>query len=181
MLRINTGAILVNDIKFYESYVGIHFYDMNEHNSYMQRVNNAIIKVTGSPISNFKNLTMQYNAKVNYDKLEIIFEGNKILTKNTDYIKRIMSGNRADFYLYYEYRFENRSYYICPVLVAIVITKPKNKMDDSCVICFEDINERIALIPCGHASFCKKCITALTKKTCPICGSDYTNHCKIYI
>ncbi len=41
--------------------------------------------------------------------------------------------------------------------------------DEDCVICMVNPKERICLSPCGHASFCRACIKAISSKANPIC------------
>jgi len=42
-----------------------------------------------------------------------------------------------------------------------------------CCICFEAPPNKIALVPCGHTSFCSGCIGRLREKKCPICMQHY--------
>jgi len=57
----------------------------------------------------------------------------------------------------------------------------KEKLAESpkqfCVICEEKFVE-VALLPCGHLSFCSKCAEPL--KQCPICRKDVTQTARIY-
>ena len=55
----------------------------------------------------------------------------------------------------------------------------KRKTDDSeCKVCFDTIETRAALIPCGHAQFCAACATKL--RQCPLCQKPITSTLKIF-
>jgi hypothetical protein len=57
-----------------------------------------------------------------------------------------------------------------------------NKQDQAfnkdCCICFEEIKERITLIPCGHTTICTICIKELS--ICPLCKREINSHMRIY-
>jgi len=55
----------------------------------------------------------------------------------------------------------------------------RKKSEGECVICFEELEQRIALLPCGHATFCKTCAKKLN--ICPICKSNIVSQSKIYL
>lgn len=59
----------------------------------------------------------------------------------------------------------------------------KNKSDDEgsndCVVCFEPIASKFALLPCGHTQTCECCIPSL-KKICPICRTPIATSVRIY-
>lgn len=40
---------------------------------------------------------------------------------------------------------------------------------NECVVCFEAIKKKIAIIPCGHTSSCKQCLDSFELKKCPVC------------
>lgn len=48
----------------------------------------------------------------------------------------------------------------------IIMTRYKRN-EDTCVVCMNDINQKIALVPCGHTNLCKECTQSL--KECPTC------------
>ena len=52
--------------------------------------------------------------------------------------------------------------------------------DNICKLCCDEIEVNIALIPCGHANYCKRCIDDLEKKECPICREGFKNTLRIY-
>lgn len=55
--------------------------------------------------------------------------------------------------------------------------------DNDCIICFNEIKNKVALIPCGHTKFCEKCINDIKDvkdKQCPICRVKYTSILKIF-
>jgi len=54
----------------------------------------------------------------------------------------------------------------------------KNITNDCC-ICFDKIDQKIVLIPCGHTTICENCIGDINK--CPICMSQFTQYVKIFI
>lgn len=49
-----------------------------------------------------------------------------------------------------------------------------------CNICFEPIEKFVALIPCGHSSFCIECLKNISN-ICPICTTTFTSCMNIYI
>lgn len=48
-----------------------------------------------------------------------------------------------------------------------------------CVVCFEDIEEKYAFVPCGHTSVCSTCSPRLNQ--CPECRSEIKQRIKIFI
>jgi hypothetical protein len=48
-----------------------------------------------------------------------------------------------------------------------------------CCICFENIIEKYALIPCGHVTTCKTCIPQL-KNGCPVCRKIIFSYIQIF-
>jgi len=62
--------------------------------------------------------------------------------------------------------------------IPLKIIPPKNVTNDCC-ICFDKIDQKIALVSCGHTSVCENCIVDINK--CPICMSSFTQHVKIII
>ena len=59
-----------------------------------------------------------------------------------------------------------------------IIIKEKNE----CIICYKEINKKIALIPCGHTTICKDCsqLQYDSNKKCPICRSEITQIVNIF-
>jgi hypothetical protein len=57
--------------------------------------------------------------------------------------------------------------------------KPQIISPDDCHMCFQKLNIKIALIPCGHTSVCQKCVTNIDK--CPICDAQITLSVKLFI
>jgi hypothetical protein len=49
---------------------------------------------------------------------------------------------------------------------------------DGCSVCFEDIKEKYACVPCGHTTTCYNCLTDLT--TCPICRTVIESKLKLF-
>lgn len=56
---------------------------------------------------------------------------------------------------------------------------PKSN-DMECCICYNAINEKIILIPCGHIRFCIPCIDKLPNKKCPLCAQDFEQYYRIF-
>ena len=48
-----------------------------------------------------------------------------------------------------------------------------------CSVCLEEIQTRVALIPCGHTTFCKSCGDTL--KTCPLCRAKVVQVQTIFV
>lgn len=76
----------------------------------------------------------------------------------------------------YDYSCYNFTPYTFKDVVPVIRQIKKNK----CAICFEEIPQKIALDPCGHATMCSKCIDGLKHKICPICMRSYDKYIKIY-
>jgi hypothetical protein len=51
--------------------------------------------------------------------------------------------------------------------------------DTLCRICFANEIDTV-IVPCGHLSFCGKCVAKLITKVCPICQNRFTNAVKVY-
>lgn len=58
------------------------------------------------------------------------------------------------------------------------ISNFKNKV--KCAICFNQIERKVALIPCGHSKCCKPCLININEKKCPICRISFDNFLDIY-
>ncbi|ATZ81076.1 RING-finger domain-containing protein [Bodo saltans virus] len=52
--------------------------------------------------------------------------------------------------------------------------------DNECVICYEIIQEKMVLVPCGHTNICKICFAKIKKLQCPICTNNVTMQIKIF-
>ena len=52
--------------------------------------------------------------------------------------------------------------------------------DMECCICYNPINEKIVLVPCGHIRFCLGCIDQLSNKKCPICAQGFEKYYRIF-
>lgn len=62
----------------------------------------------------------------------------------------------------------------------------KNAMSDQsisndCCVCFENIEQRIGLIPCGHTTVCEKCVSNARDKKCPLCRQLFTEYVKLFL
>ena len=55
-----------------------------------------------------------------------------------------------------------------------------SKNINNCCICFEDIDIRYVLIPCGHSQICYNCINKLDC-ICPICKKYFDNHIRVFL
>lgn len=49
-----------------------------------------------------------------------------------------------------------------------------------CVVCFDDITKKKALVPCGHTNVCSTCFEKLKNKSCPTCRKEIIMHIDIY-
>lgn len=49
-----------------------------------------------------------------------------------------------------------------------------------CLICLETIEQRYALLPCGHTQFCKDCINKINNRKCPMCMQIIRSHVKLH-
>jgi len=47
-----------------------------------------------------------------------------------------------------------------------------------CCVCFDQIKEKIGLVPCGHTAICTQCASNINK--CPICTVPFTQFIKIF-
>ena len=65
------------------------------------------------------------------------------------------------------------------------LNKPKAKMDDDCIICFNPKRGIFAFLPCGHAMTCENCskstIASSDKPECPTCRQPVTIYQKIFL
>jgi len=80
---------------------------------------------------------------------------------------------------------------IVPTIPPIIISnQPVENVNESmidsknntveCCICFEALTNKIALVPCGHTTFCSECIDKLREKKCPICMQRYRSVISIF-
>merc|ERR1712029_919232 len=50
-----------------------------------------------------------------------------------------------------------------------------------CKLCFEEIREFCALVPCGHACLCYQCAKKIERRGCPFCREDIRSVLKIFL
>lgn len=55
----------------------------------------------------------------------------------------------------------------------------KRLANDECAVCFEILDKRIVLIPCGHTQICSDCASRLD--TCPLCNKEIQKSLPIYL
>lgn len=48
------------------------------------------------------------------------------------------------------------------------------------MICFNEIKNKVAVVSCGHAKFCEKCVTTIKDKKCPVCRGNINSVMKIF-
>jgi Zinc finger, C3HC4 type (RING finger) len=58
--------------------------------------------------------------------------------------------------------------------VILLQCKKYRRVAKWCCVCFEDIHEKIRLVPCGHTATCKKCITEI--KICTMCMTPFEKY-----
>jgi hypothetical protein len=56
--------------------------------------------------------------------------------------------------------------------------EPCKGIEDRCLVCFEDLVIKFALVPCGHTQFCETCIKKID--TCLLCKVKFTSIMRIY-
>jgi len=182
MIHINTTPLLIDNIDFYPTHAIISFTNDEEFNKYIFRLNNDIIELLNVSISNLNDLNYKcYKVNVFYDRLKININDKALLIKDLNQIKKIIKENITDFVFRYNYYFKDTVYNIYPILEKINIKYQTDINDNSCDICFETITERIVLLPCGHATFCKNCILSLRRNSCPKCNKEINTFHQIYI
>jgi hypothetical protein len=49
--------------------------------------------------------------------------------------------------------------------------------ENECCVCFQQIKQKVACIPCGHTQFCEECLMKVS--CCPLCKTKYTQILKI--
>lgn len=68
-------------------------------------------------------------------------------------------------------------------LKQVSTSKPKTtstKDSEPCCVCFEPLEQRMVLIPCGHTTVCENCLEEINNK-CPLCMQKIQSFYKIYI
>ena len=61
---------------------------------------------------------------------------------------------------------------------------PSGVVAAECGMCLEPMEERWALVPCGHTQYCIRCIDTLEheqKPLCPECRGDIKKKMRIYM
>lgn len=77
-------------------------------------------------------------------------------------------------------RLKTPEYYLKDVDDGFVKIIYHDLREKECVICFGSLdNNRIAIIPCGHANVCPNCLDGLDK--CPNCFGLIAKKQKIYL
>lgn len=56
--------------------------------------------------------------------------------------------------------------------------KLEERKESECVVCFEELIKRVALVPCGH-TLCDQC--ALELNVCPVCRTPISSYLKIFV
>ncbi len=53
---------------------------------------------------------------------------------------------------------------------------------NECVVCFEQIKTKIALVPCGHTTVCIDCSTNIIKTSnkCPLCNIQLSGTLRLF-
>ena len=65
----------------------------------------------------------------------------------------------------------NETYIICEYLLL-----------NDCCVCYEQIEVKKVIVPCGHTNLCQKCYDKTTNdRTCPTCRTPIDNFIKLYI
>jgi len=57
--------------------------------------------------------------------------------------------------------------------------QPKIISPDDCHVCFQKIEIKMAMVPCGHTIVCQKCVANIDK--CPTCASQINLFVKLFI
>ena len=61
------------------------------------------------------------------------------------------------------------------------LEKEDQAISNDCCICFENIEQRMGLIPCGHTTICETCILNAHDNKCPLCRTIFTEHVKLFL
>ena len=64
------------------------------------------------------------------------------------------------------------------------LTSTPSTSTQDCTICFEYRNETYTFVPCGHASFCKKCALRIFEngnKRCPTCQGEIERPMRVFV
>lgn len=124
-------------------------------------VNNAQSNKTskkGRPPKGQRVMTIEQ--LINHVERESIYNPNYVQTKNKQKIikkaKKQLENNKS------------------------AISNPKSSLT-KCCICFENIKQKMVLIPCGHTTVCNKCQTGLNDKKCPVCQELFTQCIKLHL
>lgn len=80
----------------------------------------------------------------------------------------------------YPISMENNLLYVKTPLNGIELQTPKS-INMECIICYEEIMERYAIVPCGHTNICKKCLDENNINTCPTCNDVIIKQIKLYL
>ena len=66
--------------------------------------------------------------------------------------------------------------------IDIVIENPKMPIEPkesfTCCICYEEITNKIALVPCGHTKYCSNCVEKIV--VCSLCKKEIEKVINIY-
>ncbi|QKF94812.1 zinc finger C3HC4-type protein [Fadolivirus algeromassiliense] len=62
--------------------------------------------------------------------------------------------------------------------IEVVNKKDDSKTNNECCICYDEIKKKIALVPCGHTSYCHGCATKLS--TCSLCNQKIITIISLY-
>jgi len=72
-------------------------------------------------------------------------------------------------------------YYMTQMKIVLkdeIIKEQPSVVRNDCCVCFENMQTRICLVPCGHTVVCGQCAANINK--CPICVTTITQFVRIY-
>jgi len=128
-------------------------------------------------LSNLRLLELKGNKIMNIPdsirklvNLQIIFDG------TIENVRQIRERNNAYLYDQIDNIFDKSPQIKDLVTEELVALSTLNLKE--CAVCFENIDVKYVIVPCGHTSTCLGCLANL--KTCPICKTDVEKYVKVY-
>lgn len=199
-ISINNPFIFFNDYIFYMEDKSIIIYDIDMKKVKTEKYEHNVFGVCFW--DNYFNVTIydkkSYRESIIYNlnfnlilKLNISGDINKIVAYDNDLIGiyQTHTNNEKKYYIYdlkkdKEYpvngslvKIKNGIIHTIDNIGSIILQKIKI---DECHICFNELNENFALVPCGHTNVCSKCYGNNSLKKCPICDKEISMRIKIY-
>ena len=162
----NTNHLDDNYLNFYDENLNLYKSYQNKH---------ILCKCS----KDFIVIGNKYQTSYEYEKYYYHIKSDTLITSGNIFIKWDPVQSQLGNHIAIEQNFKSKSIINRHVYFNNQKVSKPIENNNNCCICFEDIDYKIALVPCGHAQFHDKCVTSLQQ--CPICLTKIEKAIKIFV